>query len=330
MRRTDALRSHEGTMNLPWDQTRKPLMLAPMQGITNCALRSLFVEWVRPDVVFTEFVRVRPGSKQAMSNADLREVTSIHQDVPLVVQLVGSNQEALVAAAQIAQDQGARHININMGCPRGRMTSGAGGGALLKYPSCLPDLLHAVRRVVHGSLSVKIRSGYDTPGQIFTLLPMFEDVGLDFLVLHARTVKEKYGGQADHTISAEVVKQTTLPVIVNGDINSAAHGNDVLTSTNAAGLMLGRGAIGSPLLFQRLRGKCSIKPGREERVEELVYYLRELVSRYQGIFHGNTQILHKLKEVVCFILDTDFALPIKAMKRSRTMEEFLGHLDQIA
>ncbi|MGC2062877.1 MAG: tRNA-dihydrouridine synthase family protein [Thermodesulfovibrionales bacterium] len=316
-------------MNLPWNQTTKPLMLAPMQGITNCALRSLFVEWVRPDVVFTEFVRVRPGSKQPLSNADLREVTSIHRDVPLVVQLVGRDQEALVAAAQTAQDQGARHININMGCPQGRMTSGAGGGALLKYPSCLPDLLRAVRSVVHGSLSVKIRSGYDTPGQIFTLLPMFEDVGVDFLILHARTVKEKYGGQADHTISTAVVKQTTLPVIVNGDINSAAKGNDVLNRTNAAGLMLGRGAIGSPLLFQRLRGNCSVMPSREERVEELVYYLRELVSRYQKIFHGNTQILYKLKEVVCFILDTDFAPTIKAMKRSRTMEEFLGYLDQI-
>lgn len=247
----------------------------------------------------------------------------------MVVQLVGSDREALVAAAQIAQDQGARHININMGCPRGRMTSGSGGGALLKYPACLPDLLHAVRRVVHGSLSVKIRSGYDTPGQIFTLLPMFEDIGLDFLILHARTVKEKYEGQADHTISAEVVKQTTLPVIVNGDINSAAEGNDVLASTNAAGLMLGRGAIGSPLLFQRLRGKYGIKPDREERAEELAYYLRELVSRYQKMFHGNTQILYKLKEVVCFILDTDFAPQLKAMKRSKTIGEFLGYLDQI-
>jgi tRNA-dihydrouridine synthase B len=316
-------------MKLPWSRTSKPLMLAPMQGITNCALRSLFVEWVRPDVVFTEFVRVRPGSKQPLSNVDLLEVTSIHRDVPLVVQLVGRDQEALVAGAQIAQDRGARHININMGCPQGRMTSGTGGGALLKYPSCLPDLLHAVRRVVHGSLSVKIRSGYDTPGQIFTLLPLFEDVGLDFLILHARTVKEGYGGQADHTISAAVIKQTSLPVIVNGDINSAAQGNAVLNSTNAAGLMLGRGAIGSPLLFERLRDKGSIKPGREERVEELTYYLRELVIRYQKIFHGDTQILYKLKEVICFILDTDFAPTVKAMKRSRTMKEFLGHLDQI-
>jgi tRNA-dihydrouridine synthase len=257
------------------------------------------------------------------------EITSVHQDVPLVVQIVGRDQEALVAGAQIAQDQGAVHININMGCPQGRMTSGAGGGALLKYPSCLPELLHAVRRVVQGSLSVKIRSGYDTPGQIFTLLPMFEDVGLDFLILHARTVKEKYEGQADHTISAAVVKQTILPVIVNGDINSAPEGNDVLNRTNAAGLMLGRGAIGSPLLFQRLRGKCNVKPGREERAEELAYYLRELFSRYQKIFHGNTQILYKLKAVICFIPDSDFALTIKAMKHSKTLEEFLGYLDQI-
>jgi len=325
----DVFRSHGCNMDLPWNRTTKPLMLAPMQGLTNYALRSLLVEWVRPDVVFTEFVRVRPGSKQPLSNADLREVSSMHEDVPLVVQIVGRDLEALVAGAQIAQDHGARHININMGCPQGRMTSGAGGGALLKYPSCLPDILHAVRHVVKGSLSVKIRSGYDTPEQIFTLLPMFEAVGLDFLILHARTVKEKYGGRADHTVSAAVVKQTTLPVIVNGDINSAASGHDVLNRTNAAGLMLGRGAIGSPLLFQRLRGKGSLNPGRKERAEELVYYLRELAGRYRKIFHGNTQILHKLKAVICFVPDADFVAAVKAMKHSRTLEEFLGYLNQI-
>lgn len=321
---------HEQRMTLPWDLSTKPLMLAPMQGLTNHALRSLFVEWVRPDVVFTEFARVRPGSKQPLSDVDLREVTAVHRDVPLVVQLVGRDQEALVAAAQLAQDRGARHININMGCPQGRMTAGTGGGALLKFPTGLPELLQALRRVVHGSLSVKLRSGYDNPGQIFTLLPLFEDVGLDFLILHSRTVTEKYGGHADHTVSAAVVQQTTLPVIVNGDINSVAKGNEVLASTKAAGLMLGRGAIGSPLLFQRLRGIGSAEPGREERVEELGYYLRELVSRYQQLFHGNTQILCRLKDVICLVLDDDFAPTLKAMKRSRTMDEFLGYLDRLA
>ncbi len=106
--------------NLPWKTGTTPLMLAPMQGLTNRALRALFIEKVRPDVVFTEFVRVRPKSRKPLSATDRMEIASQDGQVPLVVQLIGRETEGLVAAAEVAQEAGAVHLNINMGCPYGR------------------------------------------------------------------------------------------------------------------------------------------------------------------------------------------------------------------
>ena len=105
-------------------------MLAPLQGLTNHAMRALFIEWVRPDVVFTEFMRVSTISRKRLAPRDINEATITTGDVPLVAQLVGNRKDALVAAAANAEAAGVKHINLNMGCPYGRMTTGATGGAM--------------------------------------------------------------------------------------------------------------------------------------------------------------------------------------------------------
>jgi len=318
------------TNKLPWPVQSKPLMLAPMQGLTNRALRDLFIMWVQPDVVFTEFLRVRPGSNQALSRVNVAEVSTHNGKVPLVAQLIGRDTKALVAAAEVAQDCGAEHLNINMGCPFGRMTAGSAGGALLRDPAGLEDMLIALRRVTQGSFSIKIRSGYDDPEQIFSLLPLFEDNGVDFLVLHPRTVTQRYSGQADHALTNRVVRATRLPVIANGDVTTADEGREILDKTAAAGLMLGRGAIADPLLFKRLRGAAALEPSRGERAAELRYYLHELLQRYREIFHGDTQVLCKIKGVLAFIADQDFKKNIKKLKRCKTVAHFADLVDGIA
>ncbi len=316
--------------NLPWPENTKPLMLAPMQGLTNRALRALFIKWVRPDVVFSEFLRVRPGSKKGLSRVNVVEVSAHNGAVPLVAQLIGRDTRALAAAAEVAQDCGVQHLNINMGCPFGRMTSRSAGGALLKDPAGLEDMLVSLRRVIQGSFSVKLRAGYDDPQQIFSLLPLFEETGVDFLIIHPRTVTQRFAGRADHTITGRVVSTTRLPVIANGDVTTAKEGRDMLHSTAAAGLMLGRGAIADPLLFKRLRGDAVPEPSREERAAELRYYLQEVQKFYTEIFHGDTQVLCKLKEVLAYIGDQDFKKNIKKLKRCKSLATFADLVDGIA
>ncbi|HIJ90112.1 MAG TPA: tRNA-dihydrouridine synthase family protein [Deltaproteobacteria bacterium] len=297
-------------------------MLAPMQGLTNRALRALFIERVHPDVVFTEFVRVKASVKKNITENDRQEVVSTVGGVPLVVQLIGNDTEALLAAANTVQELGAEHLNINLGCPYGRMTSNTAGGALLREPDALARMLARLRREIEGSFSVKVRSGFDDPAQIFSLLTLFADCGIDFIVVHPRTVKQLYSGAADHRITGEVVRQTPLPVIANGDIFSAATGQRVLAETGAAGLMLGRGAIADPLLFQRLRGSYPGESAPDDKVNELREYLRELLGRYQELFCGEHQILCKMKEVLCHVHDPEVVPLARQLKRSKSLIRF--------
>lgn len=301
-------------------------MLAPMQGLTNRALRSLFIEWVRPDVVFTEFVQVRPGAERIIAKADAAEIAAHDSAVPLVVQLMGSDPEGLVAAAEAARDAGAGHLNINMGCPYGRMTRNAAGGALLKDPARLPETLAGLREATPGSLSVKLRSGHEEPCDVFGLTPYFEEAGVDFLILHPRTVVSKFDGPADHAITQRFCRECSLPVIANGDIFRAADGERLLAETAAAGLMLGRGAISDPWLFARLRGERPAEVDEATRRAELREYLTALAARYVDLFSGDTQVLFKLKEVVNQIDDGWFTKPRKVLRKCKRLDRFLAEV----
>jgi tRNA-dihydrouridine synthase B len=315
---------------LPWLPGDTPLMLAPMQGLTNRALRSLFISWVRPDVVCTEFMRVNPvAAKKRLAPGDLRDISPSEGGVPLVVQLIGHGREALVSAAQSAQDAGAAHINLNMGCPYGRMTSGLTGGGMLKKPELLEEIIPALREAINGTFSVKLRAGYDDPRQVFSLLPLFEASGVDFLVLHPRTVKQAYNGLADHGITAEVVKRTVLPVIANGDIRTAAGGLRVLQETGAAGLMLGRGGIGEPMLFERLRGRAVPEPDCQERRRMLRRYLVDLLPLYCALFCGDSQVLGKIKGVVANVEDPELDKVLKQLKRSKSLQGFQAAVEEL-
>lgn len=297
-------------------------MLAPLQGVTNRALRAWFCTHVRPDVVFTEFLRVKGGARGQLAAADLREIVPPPAGVPLVVQLVGHDRDGLVAAARAARSAGATHLNLNMGCPYGRMSSALTGGGMLRRPDLLPELLAALRAAVDCSLSVKLRAGYDDPRQIFDLLPMLERARIDFLVLHPRTVVQQYAGAADHQLTAAVVAATPLPVIANGDIIDASQGQAILDATGAAGLMLGRGAIGDPQLFTRLRQAVPEEPAATLRRADLHDYLRDLAADYRELFCGETQVLAKLKEVLAFIAEPELAGVVQGLRRSKSRQEF--------
>jgi len=314
---------------LPWEQLDSPLMLAPMQGLTNRALRGLFIELVRPDVVFTEFVRVRPGSKKSLGEVDRREVLAGQKGVPLVVQLIGRDRQALIAAAREACALGAEHINLNLGCPFGRMSSNSAGGALLKDPAGLPDILHDLRGVVPKSLSVKLRSGYADPGQVFSLLPILAGCGVDFVVLHPRTVRQRYEGRADHEITAALVKKSCIPIIANGDIFTLMDFERVRRLTGAAGFMIGRGAIADPWLFERIRGHAPSVPKPAERRGELHRYLSGLLESYQELFCGETQVLCKMKAVLCYVGDVELERAIRKMKRAKNLAAFTEHLSAL-
>jgi tRNA-dihydrouridine synthase len=319
------------TATLPWKPDATPLMLAPMQGVTNRAVRAYFIETVRPDVVFTEFVRVAGRPRKRVAPRDLREIGAGDQ-APLVVQLIGNGRAALVEAARIAAAAGARHLNLNLGCPYGRMTTGLTGGALLQHPDLLAELIPALRDACNGSFSLKLRAGYDNHNDALALLPLFEAAGVDFLILHPRTVLQAYGGQADHRVTAAMARATRLPVIANGDIRSAAQGRLLLAESGAAGLMLGRGALADPLHFARLRGEAPEAGSRAERLAQLRRAIENILARYLELFCGDVQVLSKLKGVLLTMEDPLLPelLPLRRAKTLAVFRNLLAEIDPLA
>ncbi|MDY0211612.1 MAG: tRNA-dihydrouridine synthase family protein [Desulfuromonadaceae bacterium] len=328
-------------MQLPWEKLSTPLMLAPLQGLSNASMRCVQMELGAPDVLFSEFVAVNGAAKQRMARRDLEEVRAHCLAAPLVVQLVGNSAQALAEGASILQDNGVQHLNLNLGCPYGRMMQGNTGGGMLRDVHQVKDCLTAMRQVARGSFSVKVRSGYDNHGQIMELLPVFEGCGVDFIILHPRTVVQKYVGAADHSLTQRMVAATSLPVVANGDIVSADQGHAILKMTEAAGLMLGRGAISDPWLFARIRRQQEQGQGNEQtggqvgacavmqRRTELRIYLLRLHDAYMQAYSGDQQVLAKLKNVVQFVEDEALRRWCGKIKRSGTLRSFVLRVESL-
>lgn len=302
-------------------------MLAPMQGLTNRGLRRVFANTVQPDVLFTEFVRVRPGAKKPVASSDFVEACDTVPGHPLVVQLIGAPDAGVIEAAKALIDRGVEHINLNMGCPFGRMASHLAGGGMFRSPETVQPLLEEMRALVPGSLSVKTRTGYDDPRQLFGLLPAFEAAGLDFLIVHPRTVVQKYKGAAEHEVTRALVESTSVPVIANGDVRSRARAEEVMAFTKAAGLMLGRGAISDPLLFERIRGRAPASPSDDVRQREVAAHLLRLLEVYQPMFAGDAQVLAKIRETLHHIDDPPLARWVKKLKKSKRADAFRALLE---
>lgn len=298
------------------------LMFAPMQGLTNRVLRQWFIDQVAPDMVFTEFMRVQTRSRKRVTRSDLSEVGSHNGQTPLVVQMIGHGEEPLCEAAEGLQIAGAQHLNLNLGCPYGRMSSGATGGELLREPLKLAALLRKLRAQIKVDFSIKCRAGYTDPRQIFELLPIFADCGVDWLILHPRTVEQRYAGNADHRLTAEVAAICPLPLIANGDINDVATGLELLKIPGLAGLMLGRGALADPFLFQRLREGDVHPPSDAQRSAQLQAYIGDLLPGYLEQFCGERQTLMKLKDLLNFIPDESRQRALGKMKRAQSLEKF--------
>lgn len=304
-------------------------MLAPMQGLTNRGLRSVFAKSAQPDLLFTEFVRVRARGKALISNGDLIEATTAAPGIPLVVQVIGCLEEGVIEATRALVERGVEHINVNMGCPFGRMTSVLAGGGMFRSPQTIEPMLKEMRKLVPGSLSVKTRTGLDDERELLSLLPLFENSGIDFLIVHSRTVQQKYKGAANHNITGEIVERTSIPVIANGDITNEAEAAQALKDSNAAGLMLGRGAIADPKLFLRIRSKAKTRPKGTEFQRELQSHLRALLEVYSDLFCGEAQVLAKLRETLVHIQHPDVARFAKTLKKQRSLAAFQAQLAAI-
>jgi tRNA-dihydrouridine synthase B len=261
-----------------------PAILAPMSGVTDWPFRRL-ARQLGAGLVVSEMVAstaVLKGVRKEMRKLS----TDAAAEFPFSLQLAGWDPVTMAEAAQIGEDMGAAIIDINMGCPARKVTGRLAGSALMQDEELCARIFEAVRRAVSIPVTVKMRLGWDERTINAPILAQrAEDEGLSMVAVHGRTRCQFYKGGADWSAVAAVVDGVKIPVLVNGDINGFDDIDRALMQSGAAGVMIGRNAIGRPWFIaqagQYLRcQKMRAEPNLSQRHEIMTTHLDLMLSHY--------------------------------------------------
>src|SRR5438309_2166807 len=197
---------------------------------------------------------------------------------PLAIQIFGSEPGVMAEAARMVVAAGADIVDINFGCPVRKVTKTGAGATLLDDPERACAIVGAVAGAVDVPVSVKMRRGLeDNSRACLAVGPQLVEAGAATLTLHPRSARQMYTGEADHSLTADLVELVDVPVIASGDITSRARAQAVLATTGAAAVMVGRGAQGNPWALREIVDGEAGAPTREEVAAELVLFIRETV-----------------------------------------------------
>ena len=274
-----------------------------MEGVTDRGFRCICKEY-GADVVITEFISSDALSREVEKS--IRKMEFLEDERPFGVQIFGSHEDALVAAAKFAAAQKPDFIDINWGCPVKKIVSKGAGAAILQDIPKMVRLTEAVVKAVDLPVTVKTRLGWESANKpIVEVAERLQDIGIQAIAIHGRTRAQQYGGEADWTLIGEVKNnpRMVIPVIGNGDINSAERALEFQQRYGVDAVMIGRAAIGNPWIFRQIKQLLNHEPFEaptyEERVALVMRHLREnekvkgekvavleMRTLYSGYFRG--------------------------------------------
>jgi nifR3 family TIM-barrel protein len=247
------------------------VLLAPLAGIGNWFVR---LQARRHGAGLAVSEMVSSFGLHYRNERTLRELLRLHPDEhPVSIQLFGQDPEVMRSAAEIVAGAGADLIDINMGCPVRKVCKTGAGAALLSDPDCAVRIASAAREGGGRPVTVKLRSGLKPAGRegVELGVRLAEDAGVAAIAFHPRSAATGHKGDPDYALAAELARRVEVPVIISGGLDSAADALHAYRASGADAVMIARGSLGNPWIFEELTGRRSAPPDRDEIVAELLW-----------------------------------------------------------
>ncbi|MDE6587554.1 MAG: tRNA dihydrouridine synthase DusB [Paramuribaculum sp.] len=315
------------------DLGARPLMLAPMEDVTDPSFRLICKE-MGADMVTTEFVSADALIRNIASTTRKLEINPAER--PAAIQIYGRDVDSMVEAARIVEQAHPDVLDLNFGCPVKKVAGKGGGAGLLRDIPRMLEITSAIVKAVKLPVTAKTRLGWDHDSRVIvTLAEQLQDCGIQALAIHGRTRSQMYTGCADWEMIARVKEnpRLTIPIIGNGDITTPEAALEAFTRYGVDGVMVGRAAIGAPWVFRDMRatldGKEITPLSNAEKLAIVMRQIHESVGRideYRGILH----IRRHLAASPLFKGIPDFRATRIAMLRASSLSELEDILSDVA
>jgi nifR3 family TIM-barrel protein len=254
-----------------------PVVMAPMAGMTDSAFRRLVKRHGGCGLVVTEMVSSEGLVRGIDRTLEYAEYTE--EERPVSIQIFGGDPDKMAAAAQIVEGMGADIVDVNMGCPVPKISKHNAGCSLMREPVHAAHVVRSMVRAVKIPVTVKMRAGWDH-GAINApeLAQRVQDVGAAAVAVHGRTAAQSYSGSSDWELIAQVASLIDIPVFGSGDCIEASHVLDRLRQNGVAGVLVGRGALRNPWIFEQAAALASGSEPRTITAADRAGFLLEYID----------------------------------------------------
>lgn len=279
------MRKNMDNLNIGGVPLKSHAVLAPMAGVSDRAYRELCVRFGAAYCV-SEMVSSKALSFNSKKSEELMEISDLER--PCGIQIFGDDPKCMADAAKHALENKPDIIDINMGCPAPKISSNGSGSALMKNPRLCGEIVKAVTAVTDIPVTVKIRKGWDDDSvNAVEVAKICESAGAAAITVHGRTRQQYYKPPVDYDIIRAVRESVSVPVIANGDIDSAERAKEVMDITGCDLVMVGRATLGNPWIFSQINAYLenpNVKihtPDLEERLGVMIEHIGKMVE-YKG------------------------------------------------
>lgn len=315
------------------DLGSRPLMLAPMEDVTDPSFRLICKE-MGADMVTTEFVSSDALIRNIEATTRKLEISAAER--PAAIQIYGRDVDSMVEAAKIVETAHPDVLDLNFGCPVKKVAGKGGGAGLLRDIPKMLEITSAIVKAVNIPVTAKTRLGWDHDNRIIVeLAEKLQDCGIQALAVHGRTRSQMYTGSADWEMIARVKEnpRLSIPIIGNGDITTPKAALEAFTRYGVDGVMVGRASIGAPWIFREMRAALDGRPveplSNSDKLDTLRRQIHESIGRideYRGILH----IRRHLAASPLFKGIPNFRETRIAMLRADTLAELEDILSDVA